>query len=1121
MANIPGISGFVQPGTFARDRVVSRGISIPGGARVLTIMGLGETSQTLVDGANGGGQDGIATPSGADPNGRFFQIAGAPLESGRVRIFLNGSELSVYEGSFNGSDTIKAGFDSQVDLTTGVLGLQSATFQDQGGKDYAANPSNVGDGEIETGLVGTLNELEILDLNTPSETWTLRCTSVSKDATGINQKGQATFSCVGSVSGQLRDQNGNALVFSDTYKSGSNGVVYGNTNLLTTDTNGYELMDGVTGRTSDMGVYLLGTSSSATEVKYVAIPLDATGAGDDTTDNFVSRIMANDFLVSTAGGANPAEESHKIDFFQRAVSDDLFQDGGVLGTIDHNNKGYAVFELNTPVKSSSSFDLRTVDTTLDLSTSSIGIAFTHATPEYIDNNYKLIATNAFVNSATSDFFTSKDVGKILLIDGVAEGRYTVSAITEPNDAVDASSSVIRVHKYGDEDTAFPSLTADETVDFSLVETNGVLSIGIDGFDATNAFSVGDKFTIKIDSKTLVKDDLLEAKYISTSNINDPEFFTDASELFIKHGSASLSNTLSLGAQMAYENGAPGILATQCKPPVARRTSLTLVDERSNGAGGLQFDSSNIEVNDAIFTIPVVKQGGYRKGRPDGDTQVNIFRIRDGKQEQIFPNKSTFYSAAQSDSAGKTIFVNSGSDFAFSYTICENDNEEFGGGIDGRITLDGTTASFTSETFNFDSEHDNKMILIKSLTDKDGNILDDSTAISGYLGAGFDVTFNTVTIESITSDTTVELSSTFNTDNVATNIIFTVLDTSSTENTLAAILFNKSIFTTNTLKNGDGLKIEYIDQNDADFFDTNWFTAFETLEAFDTQIIVPLPSQTKSNIFQASVAHCETMSTIANRKERLTVIGAISGVNDKALLGTELVAVEDIGVLEGIQGDDPEEVLDGNIEDLQNFKLSDNYTSNRSIYMFPDQIVRNISGTNTLIDGFYMAAAAGGRLAGTQNVAVPLTNKTLSGFNILRDRVYSQVTLNQLGNVGATVVVPVAGGGRVLAGRTTSNSGFIEDEEISVMFIRDQVKSLMRSSLQGYIGSVQDSSTNVVIQARIITLLNSLINQGLIESFRDVSVSRDKVDPRQINVFFRFVPTFPINYVFIDIELGIS
>lgn len=33
MANIPGINGYTQPGTFARDRVVSRAVSIPGGLR--------------------------------------------------------------------------------------------------------------------------------------------------------------------------------------------------------------------------------------------------------------------------------------------------------------------------------------------------------------------------------------------------------------------------------------------------------------------------------------------------------------------------------------------------------------------------------------------------------------------------------------------------------------------------------------------------------------------------------------------------------------------------------------------------------------------------------------------------------------------------------------------------------------------------------------------------------------------------------------------------------------------------------------------------------------------------------------------------------------------------------
>ena len=41
MANIPGISGFIQPGAFARDRVVTRGVSIPGGLRIVCVMGEG------------------------------------------------------------------------------------------------------------------------------------------------------------------------------------------------------------------------------------------------------------------------------------------------------------------------------------------------------------------------------------------------------------------------------------------------------------------------------------------------------------------------------------------------------------------------------------------------------------------------------------------------------------------------------------------------------------------------------------------------------------------------------------------------------------------------------------------------------------------------------------------------------------------------------------------------------------------------------------------------------------------------------------------------------------------------------------------------------------------------
>jgi hypothetical protein len=335
-----------------------------------------------------------------------------------------------------------------------------------------------------------------------------------------------------------------------------------------------------------------------------------------------------------------------------------------------------------------------------------------------------------------------------------------------------------------------------------------------------------------------------------------------------------------------------------------------------------------------------------------------------------------------------------------------------------------------------------------------------------------------------------------------------------------ILLNKDVVESGALKRGDGLRISYIDEKDANHFDTNWFEALEALEAVDFQILVPLPTQTISSIFKAAVKHCESMSTIANRKERIAFIGAQEGLTPAAIIGTEEVAVEDIGVLEGVQGDDPEEVLGGNVEDLADYKLSNNYTSNRAVFFYPDRIVTSINGSNTFVHGFYMAAAAGGLTSSTQNVAIPLTFKELAGFAITRDRQFKRLTLDQLGAVGATVVQPITGGGKVLAGRTTSQSGFIEDEEISVMFIRDRVKQVLRDSLLPFIGTVEDQNTQGLMNARVKTIMAALVSQGLITNFENVRVEKDKVDPRQWNVYLRFTPSYPINFVFISIEVGI-
>ena len=146
-----------------------------------------------------------------------------------------------------------------------------------------------------------------------------------------------------------------------------------------------------------------------------------------------------------------------------------------------------------------------------------------------------------------------------------------------------------------------------------------------------------------------------------------------------------------------------------------------------------------------------------------------------------------------------------------------------------------------------------------------------------------------------------------------------------------------------------------------------------MEAHEGTIIVPLPTEHKSLIFNNVVSHCETMSTIANKKERFAFIGACKGVDHEALLGLKRVAVEDLGVIEGIQGDEASEILAGQVEDLVSYKLDEMFTSNRVCYFYPDVI--RVSGTE--YDGYYIGAATAGFFCTDGRISsLPLTNKTL-------------------------------------------------------------------------------------------------------------------------------------------------
>lgn len=219
MANIPGATNAL-PGVFTDVITQSSGVAIPGGSRVVAMIGQGSTSEILVSQALGSGQDGLnatyTSSSGSD--GRHFALANFPVIQNRTTLFKNGVPLVGFElGPISPTTTFSFKYDYQLDPTTGHILLQAAHLQDQGGSFYTALSTNVG--------LGSINSLTLQDDNSPPETWTIRCISVQRNPMNQPIAGTAKFLAFGSVSGAKLDANGNPIVWVANGQTVSNGVL--------------------------------------------------------------------------------------------------------------------------------------------------------------------------------------------------------------------------------------------------------------------------------------------------------------------------------------------------------------------------------------------------------------------------------------------------------------------------------------------------------------------------------------------------------------------------------------------------------------------------------------------------------------------------------------------------------------------------------------------------------------------------------------------------------------------------------------------------------------------------------------------------------------------------------
>ena len=181
----------------------------------------------------------------------------------------------------------------------------------------------------------------------------------------------------------------------------------------------------------------------------------------------------------------------------------------------------------------------------------------------------------------------------------------------------------------------------------------------------------------------------------------------------------------------------------------------------------------------------------------------------------------------------------------------------------------------------------------------------------------------------------------------------------------------------------------------------------------------------------------------------------------------------------------------------------------------------LNNVNFNIPGYYLAAAVAGVYVGQTNVATPITNKTVAGFNYVPNQIsLTDAQYNYLPYGITTVYQRRDGNFWILQGLTTNVSNWLT-QEISLNAIGDVLANQIRTGLQNtnLIGGPLTATTTAAALGAVQGQLVYAVNNGLIQSYQNLSFSINPATPTTINITFQYSPTYPINYIQATLSLN--
>lgn len=263
---------------------------------------------------------------------------------------------------------------------------------------------------------------------------------------------------------------------------------------------------------------------------------------------------------------------------------------------------------------------------------------------------------------------------------------------------------------------------------------------------------------------------------------------------------------------------------------------------------------------------------------------------------------------------------------------------------------------------------------------------------------------------------------------------------------------------------------------------------------DAYYIVPMTGD--STAVGSVVTHCNTMSTVEERKERVAFVS---------------VDLEDPVASNGIFSTIELEEAALKVSSLNNKRVRVPFVTKAS----------KILSDGNLYDltGEYVCAALAG-LAAYLPVQRALTRQRIFNFVELMHVVkLSRLNKNNMAEAGFMVLEQPGGPGSAITIRhgVTTKMDNIADREHSVVVIADYVAKYLRSSLEGYIGVYNiDDFLKTKVSATITGCFNLLFRKNVLNGANLISILQDQDNPDTLLIDLSILPPYPCNYIDIKI-----